>query len=129
MWTDGRGKIALLSVNDLVTGGPMRSLRRLFPQVAARRAWSAEGTPVWEVRITPRGLESSARPAEPVVEDRRRPVRFVSSRGVEIGGDTLRIEQFHHRIRKPFERPATGSECPDVAGALVALAAEPESES
>jgi hypothetical protein len=107
----------------------MGSFRRLFPRVAARRAWSPDGEPVWEFRITPRGVDpADQRLAPPVIEDRRPPVRFVSSRGVEIGGDTLRIDQFHYRLRKPFDRPAVEVEGLEVAGVLVALAADPESE-
>jgi hypothetical protein len=106
----------------------MRRLRRVFPRVAARRAWTADGTPIWEFRFTPRLDEGELSPA-PVIEDRRPPVRFVSSRGVEIGGDTLRIDQFHYRIRKPAACPAEPPGGSDVATALVDLAADPDSES
>src|SRR4051794_8281907 len=77
----------------------MRSFRRLFPRVTARRVWGLDGTPIWEFRFTsqPADLAADRAVQTPV---RREPVRFVSSRGVEIGADTLRIEQFHHRIRR-----------------------------
>jgi hypothetical protein len=110
----------------------MRSLRDLFPRVTARRVWGLDGTPVWEFRFTSRTAD------QPVPEDdhrapgatRHTPVRFVSSRGVEIGTDTLRIDQFHHRIRRPAigaaEESAGPPEWVDVATALVDLAAEPD---
>ena len=115
----------------------MRFFRSLFPGVVVRRAWTLDGTPVWEFRFTSRPLQisvldTSAGPT--AIRDGRDPVRFVSSRGVEIGGDTLWIEQFHHRIRKPVDGLADQLlgeqvESPDVAAALVELAADPDNES
>lgn len=103
----------------------MRFLRGLFPHVAARRAWHEDGTPVWEFRFTSRAPKTGEAGALPTVEARP-PVRFVSSRGVELGGDTLWIDQFHHRIRKPSPDVADGHI--DVASALVELAAAPDVE-
>jgi hypothetical protein len=37
----------------------VRSLRGLFPHVAARRGWDANGTPVWEFCFTPRPTEAT----------------------------------------------------------------------
>ena len=137
----------------------MRSLRGRFPRVSARRVWNLDGTPIWEFRYTSRRVHREvAGPAStwvhpildaattsplPAIEDRRVPVRFVSSRGVEIGPDTLRIAQFHHRIRRPvtdpeepftdlLAGPESAGESPEsleVAPALVELAADPENES
>lgn len=135
----------------------MRSLRGLFPHVAARRTWNQDGTTGWEFRFTPRS--ASPRPAgrvpEPVLLDPEppgfqvlparaeapvllavpEPARIVSSRGVQIGAHVLRIDEFRHRIEPAGlltrEPPALGL-CelvprPDIAGALVALAADPQS--
>jgi len=117
----------------------VRSLRDLFPHVAARRVWGWDGTPVWEFRVTSRPSPPPPAPVEPVAPvaaqlappappsgpDR---VRFVSSRGVEIGADTLRLEQFHHRIGKPAVGFGEPSDVSDIAEALVQLAAEPDDE-
>lgn len=104
-----------------------RSLRGRFPQVAARRVWNWDGRPGWEFRFTPRSVPVEPEPS-PAIEDRRAPVRFVSSRGVEIGGDLLRVDQFHHRVRKLATDVPAGQR-PDIADALVALAADPDDES
>jgi hypothetical protein len=122
----------------------MRSFRRLFPRVTARRVWGLDGTPIWEFRFTSQPNLAADRAVQTPV--RREPVRFVSSRGVEIGADTLRIEQFHHRIRRSVvadstplaptsdqdpdnPEPSPGDpESPQVALALVDLAADPADE-
>lgn len=115
----------------------MRSLRGLFPHVAARRVWGWDGTPVWEFRVTSRQPTPSvepvaaiAAPIGPPTPSRPQPdrVRFVSSRGVEIGADTLRLEQFHHRAGKPAVGFGEPSDVADIAQALVQLAAEPDDE-
>jgi hypothetical protein len=103
-----------------------------FPHLAVRRTWSLDGTPVWELRYTSRVQpEPAPEPTQTVLlaPHRHDPVRFVSNRGVEIGDDTLRIDQFHHRIRKPalgFAEPPAES---DIAADLVQLAAHPDHES
>ena len=51
----------------------MRSLRDLFPHVAARRVWGWDGTPVWEFRVTSR----PSRPLPPPVEQAAPVVPFV----------------------------------------------------
>jgi hypothetical protein len=106
------------------------SFRGRIPRVAARRVWNQDGRPGWEFRFTPPPVITTV-PAEapPAVQPRRSPVRFVSSRGVEIGGDVLRIDQFHHRIRRPtVGRADEPEQRTDVAGALVALATDPDDE-
>lgn len=112
------------------------SFRGRIPRVAARRVWNQDGRPGWEFRFTPR-LETAAVPVDPpsampvgpsAIQARRPPVRFVSSRGVEIGGDVLRIDQFHHRIRKPTVSLDDELDRTDVASALVALATDPDDE-
>jgi hypothetical protein len=104
-----------------------------FPNFAVRRTWGLDGTPVWELRFTSR-VEPEPEPApEPtrtvlLPPHRHEPVRFVSSRGVEIGADTLRIDQFHHRIRKPALGFTEPPEASDIATDLVQLAANPDHE-
>jgi hypothetical protein len=127
----------------------MRSLRGRFSRMSARRVWNLDGTPGWEFRFTtvpksipknvPKSIPKDVPKSAPQAVDQPAPgrerVRFVTSRGVEIGGSTLRIDQFHHRIRKPAgpAGPAApaGSlpESADVEPALVELAADPEDES
>jgi hypothetical protein len=107
----------------------VRSLRDLFPHVAARRVWGWDGTPVWEFRLTTRlpPVESAVEIAAPTASDPDR-ARFVSSRGVELGGDTLRLEQFHHRIGKPGFGFGESSDVSDITAALVELAADPDDQ-
>ncbi|HST80778.1 MAG TPA: hypothetical protein VLL08_03430 [Kineosporiaceae bacterium] len=114
-----------MSKDDRWREGAVRSLRSLFPRVAARRVWALDGTPIWEFRFTSRPAVEVA--ATPAVEGCREPVRFVTSRGVEIGGNTLRIDQVHHRIRTSGGQSPAQAE--DVEPALVELAAHPEDES
>jgi hypothetical protein len=118
----------------------MGFLRALLPQVAVRRTLSPEGTPIWEFHLTARPARGvpAARHEAPggagrqalAAEARRRgAVRLVSSRGVQIGDDTLWFDEFHYGLSRA-EVPVTGGRRrADVAAALVALAADPGDES
>jgi hypothetical protein len=128
--------------------------RRRFPHVSVRRTWGVDGRPAWEFRFSSHEIgavlpaeshsfdQHEAPPPyllgqddEDEIAGQSRPGRhrpgtatIVSSLGVQIDDDGLRIDEHHYRIKDPAIDAGESLHQPDIAAALAELAADAENE-